>query len=290
MLTRCPSCATAFRITPEQLKARQGRVRCGQCQHVFNALETLVEEVAASPPTIDRPPAPPVSDAAAAIAVSPAPTLAQEAYEATPVADLPPATAEPAQPVPPEMQPEATAQTEPATLVDYEPSFDSLLPEEPPRRVWPWVMGTLLALLALALQGIHHYRIELAVVAPETKPALQALCDIAGCDLPLPRKIHLVGIETSDLHPDPANALQLQLSAALKNRAPFAQEYPHLELTLTDTADKAVLRRILTPADYLPKDKPAAAGFPAAGDLVLNLSLEVKDVAPVGYRLYVFYP
>jgi predicted Zn finger-like uncharacterized protein len=44
MLTRCPACATHFRVTPEQLKARSGRVRCGECQHVFNALDTLIEE------------------------------------------------------------------------------------------------------------------------------------------------------------------------------------------------------------------------------------------------------
>lgn len=30
-------------MRPEQLRARQGRVRCGQCNHAFNALETLVE-------------------------------------------------------------------------------------------------------------------------------------------------------------------------------------------------------------------------------------------------------
>ena len=41
MLTRCPSCSTAFRVTPEQLKARAGKVRCGHCSAVFNALETL---------------------------------------------------------------------------------------------------------------------------------------------------------------------------------------------------------------------------------------------------------
>ncbi len=63
MLTRCPSCATHFRVTPEQLKARSGRVRCGQCQNVFNALDSLIEEplVVAMPPT--------------AAAVSPAPTF-----------------------------------------------------------------------------------------------------------------------------------------------------------------------------------------------------------------------
>jgi ribosomal protein L11 methyltransferase len=41
MLTRCPTCSTAFRVTPEQLKARAGKVRCGHCSAVFNALETL---------------------------------------------------------------------------------------------------------------------------------------------------------------------------------------------------------------------------------------------------------
>ena len=44
ILARCPACATTFRVRPEQLRARQGRVRCGQCQHAFNALETLVDE------------------------------------------------------------------------------------------------------------------------------------------------------------------------------------------------------------------------------------------------------
>jgi predicted Zn finger-like uncharacterized protein len=46
MLTRCPACATQFRVTPDQLKLRGGRVRCGECQHVFNALDTLIEEPA----------------------------------------------------------------------------------------------------------------------------------------------------------------------------------------------------------------------------------------------------
>lgn len=44
MKTRCPECQTTFRITPEQLKARAGKVRCGQCQAVFNALDHLLDE------------------------------------------------------------------------------------------------------------------------------------------------------------------------------------------------------------------------------------------------------
>jgi hypothetical protein len=162
---------------------------------------------------------------------------------------------------------------------------------EPPRqRIWPWAVGALFAALLLALQGVHHFRVELAVAAPEMKPLLLELCDALACELPLPSKAELIGIESSDLHPDAQKPGRLQLAATLKNRAPHAQQYPHLELALTDTNDAVLLRRVLAPDDYLPKSKPAAAGFAAGGDLAVSLALEVKDLAPVGYRLYVFYP
>lgn len=41
MVTQCPHCSTAFNVTPEQLFARDGRVRCGQCRRVFDGLVNL---------------------------------------------------------------------------------------------------------------------------------------------------------------------------------------------------------------------------------------------------------
>ena len=38
LFTRCPECATAFRVTDEALKKASGQVRCGRCASVFNAL------------------------------------------------------------------------------------------------------------------------------------------------------------------------------------------------------------------------------------------------------------
>lgn len=38
-LTRCPHCETRFRVTEEQLGIARGKVRCGNCMQVFNALE-----------------------------------------------------------------------------------------------------------------------------------------------------------------------------------------------------------------------------------------------------------
>ncbi len=44
MITRCPQCATAFRLSQAQLEARAGQVRCGACAHVFDAQTYLVED------------------------------------------------------------------------------------------------------------------------------------------------------------------------------------------------------------------------------------------------------
>ncbi len=43
MFTRCPECQSLYRLTPEQLRIARGKVRCGQCSNVFDALEALVE-------------------------------------------------------------------------------------------------------------------------------------------------------------------------------------------------------------------------------------------------------
>lgn len=43
LVTSCPACDTRFHVKPEQLAAHAGDLRCGQCQHVFNAGARLYE-------------------------------------------------------------------------------------------------------------------------------------------------------------------------------------------------------------------------------------------------------
>ncbi|MGO4153641.1 DUF3426 domain-containing protein [Cupriavidus sp. YAF13] len=78
LVTRCPACRTAFRLVADQLRLRQGLVRCGQCDTVFDAREHLIElpapEPAAGPETVAQagegiaapaPAAPPAQEAPA---------------------------------------------------------------------------------------------------------------------------------------------------------------------------------------------------------------------------------
>src|SRR5688572_32746163 len=41
LITTCSHCQARFRVTPQQLNARQGQVRCGKCSQVFNGFQVL---------------------------------------------------------------------------------------------------------------------------------------------------------------------------------------------------------------------------------------------------------
>ena len=41
LITQCPSCQTRFKVAKDQLTTARGRVRCGHCNMIFNALEYL---------------------------------------------------------------------------------------------------------------------------------------------------------------------------------------------------------------------------------------------------------
>lgn len=60
--TRCPKCDTRFRVTDEQLSIAKGKVRCGNCMEVFNAIDHQVASPAAAttpPPDAPKPSADP---------------------------------------------------------------------------------------------------------------------------------------------------------------------------------------------------------------------------------------
>ncbi len=253
LTTRCPNCGTAFRVQPVQLTARGGKVRCGKCTRVFDGVSGLLEKESAAAAPSEAEPSPQLALFEAAR--RPAVSAAAAANEEVPLAES----------------------------LDEEPA--------PPQHRIAWGFAALLALACLAAQAALHFRTEIAVLLPEARPHLAAACAALGCELRLPRRPELMAIESSDLQADARRENVIVLNAVIRNRAPFAQEYPALELTLTDEGDHAVLRRVLAPADYL---QGAAAGRLAQGvapgaEAALRVLFDTSRVRAVGYRLYLFY-
>ncbi len=382
MRTRCPECATVFRVTSEQLRQKAGKVRCGHCQAVFNAFdhwlaeshdETPVGSPMAEVAAIEQEAAPISSKpAASAPAVEaeqfdPAATIVvggdwqpeEEFPGAPPPLESPepvdwPVAEPPAVVIPPvETEPEVVAEvasrdvpaafdageTLVATPADRIPLYTGEPPallataddaaetpeqsaqaareaglvaareladssaynrwaagtlasdgrgvfdaEEPRRPRWPFVVVGILLFITLAAQMAHHFRSELVMRLPSLGVVYAAL----GIAIPLPRNPALVSIETSDLQSDNARGLFV-LQATLKNRAAYAQAWPALELSLTDTNDTVVARRVMYAAEYLPPGTTTDA-FPPNVDIAVRLWIEAKELGASGYRLYIFYP
>ena len=174
---------------------------------------------------------------------------------------------------------------------------NALIPEflqedlPPPRRLL-WGFCALLALAALALQASLVYRTQIALLLPVAREPLAAACEQLGCELQLPRRPELMAIESSELQTDTRRENVILLNAVIRNRASFTQEYPALELTLTDERDQAVVRRVLAPADYLSVARAArlAQGLAPGSDAVLRVDFDSSRIHAVGYRLYLFFP
>jgi predicted Zn finger-like uncharacterized protein len=165
--------------------------------------------------------------------------------------------------------------------------------ETPRRRTWLWALAALVAAAGLVAQTVHRFRAELAAQVPGIRPTLEAACRPLRCQVALPRRPELMSIESSDLQADPRREGIIVLNAVLRNRARFPQDYPALELTLTDEGDRPLLRRVLAPREYLdPARAPLllSEGIAPGGDAPLRVFLDASRTRATGYRLYLFYP
>lgn len=150
------------------------------------------------------------------------------------------------------------------------------------------LLGSLLAVAALAAQYAWQQRDALAVQYPALRPSLSVLCKAAGCQLQPRREIADVVISSSGFKQlANADANTYQWSLSLENRSAAAVAMPMAELTLTDAQDKSLLRRVIdlqplgAPLQLLPGQEWSA-----------SISVQVQPLsAPVaGYRALVFYP
>jgi hypothetical protein len=145
----------------------------------------------------------------------------------------------------------------------------------------------LLLVVALLLQVAVFQRDLLAAHLPGLRPTLEALCAPWRCQVSPLKRIDAMVIDGSGFNK--ARGELYQLSLDLRSTAGVPLAMPSLELTLTDTDDKTLLRRVLTPAELHAPQVLAARGA-WSGTLPVRLK-EAADAARVaGYRVLVFYP
>lgn len=285
MITTCPECTTTFRITEEQLGVRAGKVRCGKCTAIFDANQrlrtddTLAEDALAASESVpvDMPLEFPPLHAVESVDAVAGPSTNGSVFSPQDHAQ-PKLVAEP---------PLASAPKQEISTID-EREFAANGPARTRMAGWGVASG-LLGLILIGQIGFH-FRGELALFFPVLRPVVTELCSTLNCTLPLPKRAELVSIESSDLQADPASPGVMILTATLRNRAGFPQSLPSLELTLTDTQDQPLARRVLGVPDYAGRDANMETAFAGNSELPVKVFLEASSLKATGYRLYLFYP
>ena len=229
-------------------------------------------------------------------------TLAQ--LSATEADDSPPGDAAEAETeAETEVEAEVEAEAE-ATDTEEIPVEESTLPplemaqagflRQARRARWTNVLYALLYALGLLLllgQGAYVFRSSLAAYWPASKPALVKLCSYASCTVELLQQPEAISIEASDLQAARQQKDVYTLNVTLRNNSRFAQQFPALEVWLTNTQNRTVVRKVFQPADYLESNQTTLdEGLLARNEFTIKLHWQASDLAASGYRVYLFYP
>ncbi len=269
MYAQCPACLTTFKITPAQLEARRGMVRCGICSAIFHAEQRLLQV----PPKPDTEAAPPAQEEKISTRKNKR-TRGGKSRAAG------------------QRQRRVKTVSKQTTGADDAgiPTVTELGHLVKPRSVWRslfWSSGILALLILLAGQILYFYHDELAADS-SWRPAVREFCDHAGCELRPRQDIARIELLQTSIAPHPKYENALRIRATLVNRAGFAQAAPGMEVSLTSNAGSILARRTFTPAQYL--ETPANDALTPNVVATALLDVTNPDAKAVGYEIRLVTP
>lgn len=246
LMTACPQCQTQFKIVPDQLRLHNGLVRCGACNHVFDASKVLLTVPTLTPAVPSDQDEPVWKNKAVVQALM------------TPPSDSLPPTSPP--PTPPSPESTADAQAERRKQLAHN-DWLALHQTQPPAptgrsalaKMLLWV--TVISLLCAAtVQALLIGRFALVSALPLSEPLLTPLCSLFKCAVQPARTLQPLTLESLTLKrissPDHlTEPASYELQTHISNTGRLTVWVPMLELTLTNAQTKVIARRVLTSAE-----------------------------------------
>lgn len=175
-----------------------------------------------------------------------------------------------------------------------EPSLEPSFVRDARRKAW-WqkpvvrvIMGAGVVVLpvALALQVALHERNALAAWQPSLRPALAFMCTALQCTLGPRQQIGAMVVSGSTFAKGERERAY-QLSLTIHNRASTPVGMPAVELTLTDSQDQAIARKVIQAKELgAPQELKAGAEWSST----LPVTTEGLNLQVSGYRVLLFYP
>jgi predicted Zn finger-like uncharacterized protein len=147
-----------------------------------------------------------------------------------------------------------------------------------------WLAGSVLLVLALLAQAVHYNREALARSAT-FGPWVLRIYTLIGVPAPVPTDLGAMELRQWGAATDARATGRLRLRASVLNRAPFAQPYPVLRVTLHDRFGNALGSRDIGARDYLPGGLPQRRLLATGQRLDAEILLVDPGVDAVGYEI-----
>ncbi|MBP7465544.1 MAG: DUF3426 domain-containing protein [Pseudoxanthomonas sp.] len=273
MFFPCPYCQFLVNHHPQLRPLPHACPRCGR--PLIEDGVSLVDLESSVPDAPDAeaasvaPAAPAASGSLATLLIDP-PVAAPVSIEADPTAEEneEAATVEPVE-APPASEPEPAPAA--ATTASTGPAFAA--PTAAGRGRWRWPLIALLALL-LGLQILLADRARLAA-DPGWRPVVENLCGALGCTLPAWHEPTAFLMLDRQIRPADTPGV-LRVDATFRNDARWAQDWPALQLALSDADGRVLGSAAFTPEQYL----GAAPATRLAPGQSAQASFLVREPAP----------
>lgn len=300
-ITRCPTCSQAFKLDESVLNAKEGQVRCGFCNSVFNAKEHLYRSKTAAATSValmerqaeverqgianmkalasqlqgfDA-----VDDSTNLTRVSATPTTAPARQEVINA----PLAQDSATPVEPSLNsiPAVATKTEVVTEQEVEEDIEDDEDEdnEPKRsRTWLWFLVALIAAAGIAAQLLAMYRPMVLEKAPQMEKVYAPLCqylkcaEVAVAEAP---KTPIFSVVSQNL--EKLDDKRWAIRVAVKNGSDVAQKYPALLVQLKSAKEDVLTRRQVLPESYL-EDKAATIAPQTQAEI--GFAFELQEGVP----------
>lgn len=290
-ITRCPSCATVYRLGDAQLQAANGWLRCGACNHVFDSTGLVLRWTPkpAEPPPV---PAPTPSLQGAFVGVAQPPDVSDGALDSAQRIDLDLLLKKEDHSPTPEVRSvsseldafeEALSSFRPGPVPDEPLSGPDTARQQTPVGSKLAFWGGLGLVWLLLMQLAYVQREVMAASWPATEPVIRYVCQTLGCQVNPWLDVEGVVIDSSSLEQRSEDHV---LTWSVRNTTRRVVGTTALELSLMDPQGRLILRTVILPAQ-------SGAPPTLSPGQVWSGSLKVL-VAPEmvfsDYRLLSFYP
>lgn len=272
MFTRCPSCRAAFSITDQQLAIASGMVRCGVCEHVFDARLYLFKQAEENTEQVDIP-----LDSDTDVLVDADIDALDEAEFIQAESANPEATqyAQDSAPITPEQSQEVIV---PKIIADQVSSLE----HEGISFKLSYLFGTAFIVafvVLLALQATAVFKADWIPANVHTQ-----ICKWITCVHKVPRAVDKIEILNRSIYTHPQEKDALMVTVTIISRAKFPQPYPVVQLRFLDVAGDVMAARRFDPRDYLSETWNKQSIMQPARPISIQLELVDFGEDVVGYE------